>query len=335
MMETPSYSYKGSSWRTAVVALSVLAALPGTTRAQSDDLSAACADASSAVAGECYIAAAAVRTIHPRVGTALWGGSPVPGTASTLGMRFGSFPRMSFSGRLVVLPMELPPLPNRVGSAPPMPTIPNNESQRAITVGLSGQSTVGLLSGWSPMPTVGGVLAVDGIGRASWLHLPGGQGFQQNGVLGGSLGLRVGLLRESFTLPGVSVTGSYGRSTTVGYGDAGSPGGGHIESAIGNWNVTGAITKRVGPLGLTGGAAMDRYTGDVEFSYVGGPLEPERADAATDRWSVFANLSLSLLIFHAALEGGWQESPVPEGLPADVTVEPTGWWTGLALRMSL
>lgn len=327
MMVTPSYSHRRCFWAAAVAAIALVAAFPVAAPGQSDDLAAACAAASSVVAGECYIAAASVRTIHPRVGTALWGGSPVPGTASTLGMRFGSFPRVSVSGRLVVLPMELPPLPDRVGGT--------TESARAHTVGLSGQTTVGILPGWSPLPTIGGMFAVDGIGRASWLHLPGGQGFQQDGVFGGSLGLRLGLFRESFTLPGVSVTGSYGLSTKVGFGDPGNPGGGHVESRIGNWNVTGAATKRLGPVGLTAGAAMDRYTGDVEFSYVGGPLQPEQADAATDRWSAFANVSLTVLIFHAALEAGWQESPVPHGLPPDVNVDPTGWWTGLAFRMSI
>lgn len=330
MMVTPSYSYSRllRSAAIAVVAgVALLAAFPFSVRAQSDDLDAACASAPFATAGECYIAAAAVRTIHPRVGTALWGGSPVPGTASTLGMRFGSFPRVSVSGRLIVLPMELPPLPNRVGGA--------NESARAFTAGLSGQTTVGILPGWSPLPTIGGMFAVDGIGRASWLHLPDGQGFQQANVFGGLLGLRLGLFRESFTLPGVSVTGSYGLSTKVGFGDPADRGDGHIESRIGNWNVTGAATKRVGPVGLTAGAAMDRYAGDVEFSYVGGPPAGDQADAVTDRWSAFANVSLTLLIFHASLEGGWQESPVPHGLPADVTVDPTGWWAGLAFRMSI
>lgn len=327
MMVTPSYSYSWWFWSAALAVVVLLAAFPSSVRAQSDDLGAACAAAPSLVEGECYIAAAAVRTIHPRVGIALWGGSPVPGTASTLGMRFGSFPRISVSGRLIVLPMELPPLPDRVGGA--------SESARAYTAGLSGQTTVGILSGWSPLPTIGGMFAVDGIGRASWLHLPGGQGFQQDGVLGGSFGLRLGLFRESFTLPGISVTGAYGLSTKVGFGDRGDPGGGHVESRIGNWNVTGAATKRLGPVGLTAGAAMDRYTGDVEFSYVGGPATGEQADAVTDRWSAFANVSLTLLIFHASLEGGWQESPVPHGLPADVTVDPTGWWAGLAFRMSI
>lgn len=308
---------------------------PNPLRAQSDDLDAACASAPGALSSECYLSAAAVRLIHPRVGTALFGGSPVPGTASTLGMRLGSLPRFSVSGRTIVLPLELPPLRERVSSLPPMPNRPATEGTRALAFGLSGQSTVGLLSGWSPLPTVGGVLSVDAIGRASWLHLPGGQGFHDTNVLGASLGLRIGALRESFTLPGVSVTGSYGRSTSITFGEPRDPSGGHINSGVGNWSLTGALTKRIGAVGLTGGVALDRYTGDVEFSYVGGPLAGERADAATDRWSAFVNASWTFLILHASLEAGWQEAPTPAGLPPGTELDPTGWWIGTALRMSI
>jgi hypothetical protein len=250
-------------------------------------------------------------------------------------MRLGSFPRFSLSGRTILLPMELPPLADRAVNLEPMPSLRSGEGVSALAFGLSGQATVGLLSGWSPLPTVGGVLAVDAIGRASWLHLPGDQGFDGTSVWGGSLGVRVGALRESFTLPGVSVTGSYGRSTSFTFGEPDDPTGGHVETGVGNWNVTGAVTKRIGALGFTGGVAFDRYTGDVEFSYVGGPVGGARADADTDRWSAFANASWTFLILHASLEAGWQESPVPGGLPQGTTLDPAGWWVGTALRMSI
>lgn len=334
-----SYSCRGAVPATVVVAVVAMVLLvglvPASAAAQSDDLSAACAGAPGPFAGECNLSAAAVRLIHPRVGLALFGGSPVPGTASTLGMRLGSMPRLSVSGRTVLLPIELPPLSDRVVNQPPMPGRTAGEGVRALAFGLSGQTTVGLLSGWSPLPTVGGVFSVDAIARASWLHLPGGQGFHDNNVLGASLGVRLGALRESFTLPGVSITGSYGRSTSVTFGEPRDPDSGHINSGVGNWNVTGAVTKRIGAVGLTGGAALDRYTGDVEFSYVGGPLVGERADAATDRWAVFANASWTFLILHATLEAGWQESPVPGGTPPDMDLNPTGWWVGTAIRMSI
>ncbi len=339
MTETRSYWCRRAGVGGAAFALAGVLALPSAARAQSDDLSRACTIASGVqsdpVAAECALSVAAVRLIQPRVGVALFGGSPVPGSASTLGMRIGSLPRFSLSGRTIVLPMELPPLSDRAVNLPPMPNLAPGEGVRALAFGLSGQATVGLLSGWSPLPTVGGVLAVDAIGRASWLHLPGDQGFEESSVWGASLGVRVGALRESFTLPGISVTGSYGRSTSFIFGQPDDPTGGHIDTGVGNWNLTGAITKRIGAVGLTGGVAFDRYTGDVELSYVGAPPTGVRADAETDRWSAFANASWTFLILHASIEAGWQESPTPGGLPQGTTLDPTGWWVGTALRMSI
>lgn len=308
--------------------IALLGLNPAAASSQDDDLAATCRSSVAGQAEECFLAASAVRLIHPRVGTALWGGSPVPGSASTLGMRLGSIPRFTLAGRVVVLPMELPPLRDRN----------RNAGTRTLAGALSGQTTVGILPGWSPLPTVGGFMSLDATVRGSWLLLPEDDGFQNGNVLGGSVALRLGLLRESFTLPGISVTGSYGRSTEVSFGDPETDDG-HIAGALGNWSLTGAVTKRVGPVGMTGGVALDRYTSDVEFSYR--PLPPvsvtatQTAHAATDRWSAFGNLSWTFLVFHASLEAGWQESPTPEGLPAGVSLDPAGWWLGAAFRLSI
>ncbi|MFW5950555.1 MAG: hypothetical protein ACOCVZ_00415 [Gemmatimonadota bacterium] len=301
-----------------VLILGLVAARPAPVEAQ-DELSEVC-DAASA-RSECYLAAGAVRLIHPRVGLGLFGGSPVPGTASTLGMRLGELPRFSVSGRLVVLPIEVPPLVDR-GRA---------RGDGGVVAGISGQTTVGILTGFSPLPTVGGVLSLDAIGRVSLLALPGDD-FEDDGVLGLSAGLRLGLLRESFTLPGVSLTASYGRSGSVAVGGIGDDG--YIEGSVANWNATAAATKRTGPVGVTGGVSFDRYTGTVDYAYPGA-AGPATADATTDRWSAFGNVSWTFLIFHAVLEAGWQQSPVPENLPTDVTVDPAGWWGGVAFRVSI
>ena len=269
--------------------------------------------------------------VQPRVALALLGGSPVPGTASTLGMRIGSFPRLSFSGRLSVVPMEIPPLVDRS----------DGEGTGALMAGLSGQATVGLLTGWSPLPTVGGLFSLDLIARASWASLPEEKGFRDGSVWGWSAGLRLGALRESFTLPGISLTGSYGRTGHVALGDPRGAGA-YIDGAIADWNATLAASKRIGPVGVTAGVAWDRYTSEVDFAFPGpGSVPGEQvqvqdvADATTERWSAFTNVSWTFLIAHGSLEAGWQEAPVPDGLPSDVTVDPAGWWVGAALRLSI
>ncbi|NIP83817.1 MAG: hypothetical protein GWM90_33150 [Gemmatimonadetes bacterium] len=308
----------------AVVALG-LAAPAGA--AGQDDLARLCVRLEGE-SGECHLAAAAVRLVHPRLGVALWGGSPVPGTASTLGMRLGSVPRISLSTRLVLVPMELPPLPDRAAG-----------SSRSLVPALSTQGTVGILPGLSPMPTVGGVLSLDAIGRIGYAGLPGGKGFESGGVWGWSLGLRVGGLRESFTLPGVSLTLAYGRSGGVAYGDpSGATTDGHVRGGISDLSATLAASKRIAAVGLTAGVAVDRYGSDVDLAYRSFPLGPrieEAADATTDRWSGFVNASWTLLILHASAELGWQEAPAPPGLPGDVAVDPVGWWASVALRLSI
>lgn len=330
MMKRPSYWYRVATLPALAASALLLGLVPGSAHAQDDDeLAAACRASAADEAAECFLAASAVRLIHPRVGVALWGGSPVPGSASTLGMRLGSLPRVSTSGRIVLLPMELPPLRDRSV----------NEGSRALAGSLSSQTTIGLLPGWSPLPTVGGFLSLDGIVRASWLLLPGGEGFDDGSVLGASLGLRLGLLRESFTLPGVSVTGSYGRSTGFAFGDPEGTDDGFIEGAVANWSLASAASKRIGAVGLTAGVALDRYTGAVAFSHPGlpesRPPQPRRASATTDRWSTFGNVSWTFLVLHASVEAGWQESPIPEGLPPSVSVDPAGWWAAVALRLSI
>lgn len=324
MVAKLSYSIKGSqALCLALGAVAMMALLPSNGWAQDDDLAAACAAAGSS--GECYVAAAAVRTIHPRVGLALWGGSPVPGTASTHGMRLGSMPRFSGSSRLVVLPMDLPPLPDRSA----------DEGKRVLAAGLSTQLSVGIMQGFSPLPTVGGFLSLDAVGRGSWLLLPEDQGFDDGSVLGLSAGLRLGILRESFTLPALSLTGTYGRSTSFAYGDPEGTSDGHIDGGLSTLSLTAGTTKRLGPVSLTAGASLARYMGEVEFSYRGGPVAGHRADAATDRWSAFGNVSWTFLILHASIEAGWQDAPTPDPLPGTVSIDPTGWWAGMALRLSI
>lgn len=307
-----------------MLAFTVLAAAPAEARAQDDQLDSVCAGGFAGPVPECYLAAAAVRLIHPRIGTGLWGGSPVPGSASTLGMRLGSLPRFSMSGRVMALPMELPPLADRNA----------DHGSRGLGAALSGQTTVGILPGWSPLPTVGGFLSLDGLARLSWLLLPD-EGFHDRNVFGASVGLRLGVLRESFTLPGVSFTGTYGRSTEYAFGDPGGSGDGYIQGELSGWGVNGAATKRLGPVGLTAGASLDRYTDNVAFSYRGAPPGGHRAEAVTDRYAAFGNISWTFLILHASLEGGWQDSPMPGGIPQSVSLDPTGWWAALALRISI
>lgn len=288
-------------------------------QAELDDVCAA------AITGlECRLAALAVQGIQPRVGLALWGGNPVPGTASTGGLRLAGSPRIGIAVRAAVVPTTVPPLLDRARST----------SETGIVSSLAVQSSVALAHGLAPLPTVGGFLSVDVVGRLSVARLPGGSGFRSGTVWGGMAGLRLGILRESFTLPGVSLTAGYGRSGTVTLGDPeGLTTDGAFRGGVSGLNATLAASRRLFGLRLAGGVAWDRYTSDVWLRYDGAP-SALAAEAVLRRWSGFGSITWSRLIYHAVVEGGWQEGPPATTLPAGVDVDPIGWWIGLAFRVT-
>lgn len=309
----------------AAVLVSVGLTLPAGAAAQSS-LDAACHTAPGADPAECLLAVATVRAAQERLGIALWGGNPVPGTASTVGMRIGTAPRISAAARLAVVPASLPPLTDR----------DQRSGERLILTALSGHATVGVFQGWSPLPTVGGVLSLDAVGRLSLAMLPGE--FNESVAMGWAAGVRLGALRESFTMPGVSLTTTYGRSSHVTYGDAaGAATDGFARGSVSDLNATLAVSRRIAPVRLTGGLALDRYASRARIGYpdAGGGLATERGMVTTHRQSLFAGGEWTVLIFHTSAEVGWQRTDRPDGLPADVLFHPSSWWGSVAFRLSI
>ena len=187
-------------------------------------------------------------------------------------------------------------------------------------------------------PPAGGVLSLDLVGRLAYGRLPVGKGFDSPVVWGLALGLRLGVLRESLTLPGVSVTATYGRSGTVSFGDLdGVTTDGAVRGAVSGLHATAAVSRRLLGLRLGGGLSFDRYSSDVQVRYTPAPLLPQasgRGDATAHRWSAFGSVTWTRLIYHAVLEVGIQETPPPGGLPATVAVDPAGWWVAGAFRFT-
>lgn len=276
---------------------------------------------------ECLLAVATTRAVQERVGIALWGGNPVPGTASTLGMRIGSTPRYSASGSLALVPATLPPLLDRS----------DGRGERVMLPSFSMMGTVAILPGWSPLPTIGGVLSVDVLGGLSVVRLP--DGFQDGAAVGWQAGVRVGALRESFTMPGVSVTASYGRSGSVTYGDPpGETTDGFTSGSISDLSAMLAASRRISAIRLTGGVAAHRYVSDARVGYgTQGQIGPvvEQGTVTTSRRSWFANASWTSFIFHSSAELGWQQATDPSDLPDDVRYSPSRWWAGVAFRVSI
>jgi hypothetical protein len=136
------------------------------------------------------------------------------------------------------------------------------------TVNLSsvqGTATVGVFDGFFLAPTVGGFGSIDLSASAHWIKAPRERGFDEN-VTGWGIGGRLGVLRESFTLPGVSLSVSrrwVGETELWSSEGQGFDGTG-FDLAI--TSVRGVVGKDIFGVGLFGGAGWDRYSGDADIT---------------------------------------------------------------------
>lgn len=327
-------------------ALGLAAAAPAW--AQEPGLAAPCSDprVPSGARENCAIVAQAVESAQPQLGILLAGGNPTLGTASTGGIRLGVLPRVSATAKVNAVFIRLPDiLAESSGGAVQR----LNDVTGIPAPALSGTVSVGVYPGISIAPTVGGVGAIDLLGTATWLPLGTFQveGFRDDvpdftyGV-----GARLGVLRESFTTPGVSVSLMYRRLGSLSYGnvcetptatqterrngyaiEAGACGGGgdpgEFELDLTNWSARAAVSKRLLGLGLTAGVGRDRFESGVGFGLrsacpVAGSsqcyVRASELEVSNDRWSGFVNGSFSILMATLAAEVGWLQGTEP--LPA-------------------
>lgn len=256
------------------------------------------------VDGVCPVLLGAVRAARAGLLTAVSGGTPLPGTASTLGRRFPGSPRFAFGGTVQVQEITLQDL---VSTARP-----RSDAQRAgSVVALRGAGALGVFHGFSPQPTVGGILSVDLVGAASYLFLPASAGWD-SGVPSWGVGARIGLLRESFTLPGVTVSAMRHSVSPVGLET--DPGGSTTFATTG-WSLRGIVGKDLAGVGLYAGVGQDRGEGrfvvssppssgptppvyPVGLDYGSGPLPARRN-------SLFAGGVYTVLVAQISGELGW------------------------------
>ena len=304
----------------AVLALIVAAPL-----AAQDDPRAACADVPIDT-GYCGVVALGAEALLPAMVLAAEGGSPIPGTASTLGMRLTSMPRWTLGGRLTVARATGPALVDREG-----------EMTRVMPLAIAADASVGLLPGWNPLPTVGGVGSVDVLLSGAVVPLLGSDRYGGSGGWGFGAGVRIGLLRESFTLPGVSVSGMYRQLRDIKLGDdeLGDTDS-YVRSDLSVLSLRAAASKAILLLTLTGGVGYDRMSGDVEFGYDNllGETHVTAEDARMDRVTIFGEASYTLMVLNFVIGGGWQEGP--DDLGDDDGYKPEGAAFGsAALRLSI
>jgi hypothetical protein len=320
----------------AIVLASLVMATPAA--AQGDRLRDQCAEQFPIAAQQareyCERAAYAIGITQPRVGMALTGGNPVPGTASTLGTRLGAIPRLSVSARVTGAWTELPDI--RTGAA--------TGTIRFPAPALNVDAAMGVFGGMALLPTVGGFGSVDVLGSFGIIPLPEGRGFGDRPT-SWALGARLGLLRESFTMPGVSVSGMYRRVSDIRYGDA------QLQEydvffSMDDMTVTSvraAISKRLLVVGLAGGVGWDRHASDITLRvrdpFTGSIAPPElrQNGFSSTRTTAFFNGSFTMLLLNIVAEGGWQAGGTGNPTSAQVRdlVERSGYYGSLALRLAL
>lgn len=320
---------------------------PVAVQGQGRGLAAACGQADDVVYHTCNVAAQAVEAAQPQVGLLITGGNPTLGTASTGGLRLGVLPRVSATAKVNLVFASVPDL--REVRVAPNDAISYDE-MTIVAPALSGTVTVGLLPGVTVAPTVGGIGAVDLLASAAWVPLRalGDDGFRSASAdvaWGG--GVRVGLLRESFTMPGLSLSAMYHRLGTVQWGricpariatstnsgpgytleeglcfdeaatspDAGDLG--EFAFDLSSWSTRAAASKHLLGLGLSAGVGYDRFSSDLGIGVRGNrsfEVIPANAYARiTDaelsqgRWSAFVDGSFSVLVATFAVEAGWMQ----------------------------
>jgi len=279
----------------------------------------------------CARLAEAAEVTQARVGLGFTGGNPVPGTGSTLGRRIRRVPRVSVAARITGVDTDLPPI-SSIGSS--------NEVGFFLPT-FNVDAAVGILNGMSLAPTVGGFGSADlllSYGRSS---LPGDDGFEDSPSSWG-VGARVGILRESFVVPGVSVSAMYRRIGDIDFGDRALERRDAFFGLSDNsvLSLRGTVGKRLLMLGATAGVGYDKYKSDVEIVLENpddGDVYSLNERVKTDRTTLFGNLSWSMLILHISGEVGWQSGG--DALPTPTNFESQSekgtWYGSLAVRLSI
>lgn len=294
--------------------------------ARAQSLREQCADAATGGRAYCESLADAAVTLPARLAIAAAGGNPVAGTASTLGMRVPGSPRWSLALRSTIARASLPP----IGAGPAV---------RPTLWSVNADAAVGLFNGFNLAPTIGGFGSLDVLGSIGVLGVPDGDGFERSSPLTWALGARVGVLRESFTAPGLSASAMYRSLPDVEFGEP-VPGPYFENAGQSVLSVRGTVGKRILGLGLTAGVGYDRTNSDVRARFdEPGPIFPNPVDIAEQdltfgRTSFFGNVSYTILILNMAAELGWQERGDSPAAAHDDTGK-GGLFGGVAVRLAI
>jgi len=316
-------------------------AAPATLRAQDpldSDLLARCDAAglpTELLSDLCQDVVASLQLVQPKFGLLLAGGNPVLGTASPIGARFRFIPRVHIGGRINLVWADIPDIVDypsdtlsplgSLGFVVPMPQL---------------DISIGLLEGFQLGTTLSGFGSIELLGSLSALLLPSGDGFEAN-VSGFGLGARLGLLRESFTAPGISVSGLYKWHGRAQLGDLDEGDRAQFGADLRVASFRAGLSKSFVALGVALTLGYDQYWSDVDFALATGPGEVSEVvseDAPigleSGRWSAFLDVSYIVLFLNIVAEIGLQEE---QKLPASRgdELESGNFFGALGIRLTL
>lgn len=295
-------------------------------------LASGCMDAGGPVA-QCTELAVTARSLQGHVGLLAGLGSEVAGSAGTLGRRLGATPRIAIDARAGFGHVALPDLAD-----------PGSEPSREATFvvpSVRGGVTAGLFDGFSLLPTVGGFLGVDVLAHGSVVFLPTAEGFSSS-AKALTLGARVGILRESFTLPGVSVSVSRRWSGEVAYGSLGATGERSVSVDPDVTSIRATVGKDLLAVGVLLGVGWDRYSGravvEATDSGTSSFLVMHEMDSFDDaRTLFFGGAAMNFLVLQLSAEAGWAQGFDPvsgyRGAPFDPTAG--NFYGSLAFRLTI
>ena len=283
----------------ASLVLAALVWVPSAATSQTaEDLSATCG-AAGGDAAMCAAAAVGARAVVARVGLMAGPGSEIPGEGSTLGRRLGGMPRIAAWVRGGLQPVGVPD-----------PTDPNGPQEASSwTPQLQAGLGFGVFDGFRLLPTVGGFLSLDVMGHASFLFLSDASGFDGR-VDVWSFGARVGILRESFTLPGVSVSVARRFSGDVRLGDSGVGDPTEVLLDPSVTSVRATASKDLFAFGVLVGFGWDDFSSRADLRVADGLGGVASATGSIDglRRLYFASVSSQLgVLAWLTVEGGWAD----------------------------
>lgn len=327
-------------WWLAIAACCRVLVAPGPALTQGSDLVAPCQRPEVASSRDfCIAVAQAVASAQPQLGILIAAGNPTPGTAGSEGLRFLGLPRLSAGVKVNGVLATVPDVIDSDGRSGAVGEL------EVVAPALSGVVTAQLFPGFTASPILRGIGSLDLIATLTWLPFDafGADRFVKGSELSYGVGARLGVLREGFVTPAVSLSvirralgdleaGDVCRDEVATISDTGGQFDFQLGACAGSgdaaeyafdlvdWSGRAIIGKHLLGLGLAAGVGYDTFRSDLRFgletdcpSSVPGRCfaRVSGLETETDRWSAFANTSLSATVFTVATEVGWLQGSDP------------------------